>query len=379
MAVPSISPGAWQISDDSIWSSLLPAIQNGLKVGMSIPQNMADLQYKQAQAQREQAMANLPFGGQTLPGPAGQVLGLETMRQMFGEQSPQYQMAMQSFNLAQQSDQSRINYQNVLSNTLPVRALTPTGKDIMEQTNVSQGLSPTGQPFTGQAPGTPSQLGGVYDLLRQKNVTDTDTRKRNLYATNIEKTLDRIDPDTLTQYAGISGGLSKLGQSGLAALGKESPEYDKYSTALKDVDFLASQVRQFYGDSIQPSVRDSLKSLANPSTWMNNPQLAQSQFNETKKVLQNEMQTYRDALKGTQVYQGQSQQLPLSNVQVQALQSALGGQAPAMQSAQQQGQAQPQMSAKAAQLMQMAQKAIASGKDPELVKQRMQQLMAGGR
>lgn len=312
---PSGDPGA---------RGMIDALQKGFQLGMSpfaASQEMeknklanelqkVQLQYmpdmQAAELKKAQAMANLPFGGFTLPGAAGQVLGLESIKQLYGEGSDQYKTALQAFNLSQLGDQSRINYQQALTQTLPLRSLTPTGKSIVEQANVGAGLSPTGQAPSYPLPGGAQELSGVYDLLRQKDTTDVDTRKRNLFATNIEKTLEQINPSDLTQYAGFTGGLNKLTQQGLASIGHESEAYDKYQNALQAVEFLTSQVRQFYGDSIQPSMLERLNKLANPSTWTSNPKLAQSMFDITKTILGTELQTYRDALKSTAPYQDQN-------------------------------------------------------------------------
>jgi hypothetical protein len=349
----------------------MQAILNSIKAAYA-PQNAeAELQLNQAKGKRENALANLPFGGHNLPGSAGQVLGLEYMAKMFGKDSPQYQRALQSFQLSQESDQSRINYQNSLTNSMPQRYLTPTGKGFVEQANVEKGLAPSGQtwdksnpyanaevqgqppPMQGPAegdiqrppiqqlapasqalqggqqqeqpqsriqlppaqklvvdqlpqntPGT-NEMSGVYQLLRQKGVTDPDTRKRNLFATNIEKTLDQINVDNLVKYSGVVGGASKIGQQVADAFSKSSPEYKEYKKASKTAEFLATQVRQFYGDSIQPEMIKRLESLTNPTSWATSPELAKALFNQTKGILGMEMQTYRDALKTTKAYQKQ--------------------------------------------------------------------------
>jgi hypothetical protein len=314
---------------------LLDAISQGLMQGIQLrnmPKQMqADLQMKQAQAQREQALAQLPFGGQSLPGAAGQILGLETLKRIYGEDSSQYQTALKSFNLNQQSDQSRINYQNALSSTLPMRNLTPTGKSIVEQNNVGAGLSPTGQPYANPPSQGSQELSGIYDLLRQKGATDADTRKRNLFATNIEKTLSQINPDSLTQYAGINGSLNKLFQQSKAPFGQESAKFDDYQKQLQNVQFLTSQVRQFYGDSIQPDMLHRLQELNNPATWKNNPDLAKSLFNQTKNILSQETQTYRDALKNSKVFQGNSPSdtnYAMTPSQIQRYQQIFGGKNP---------------------------------------------------
>src|ERR1700744_3761104 len=101
----------------------------------------ADLLLKQAQAKREGAMAELPFGGANVPGPAGQIVGLEMIKKLYGADSPQAQAAQKNFDLNQQSINSRVNYQNMLSNTTPLRLTTPEGRQLIEQSNVNQGYS----------------------------------------------------------------------------------------------------------------------------------------------------------------------------------------------------------------------------------------------
>lgn len=297
------------------------------------PSAMSVIGLQGAQTKLANQQASLPFGGHFLPGIGGEIQGLEAVRMMYGEDSPQYKAAQEQFKLNQDSTRSRIGYQNVLAQTMPTRSLTSPGKSIVEQANVGAGLMPTGaqwgapgqmqqpqMPGAGnmsnaisqalnqnqqipQAPGSSQELADQYALFRQKSVSDVDTRKRNLFATNIEKTLNNINVDDLTQYAGVKGGLEMKKQQGLAAVGKQSPAYDKFQNSLTAADFLASQVRQFYGESIQPEMRQKLEALTNPGTWTNNPKLAAQLFNQTKNILGQEMQTYRDALKSPRAYQ----------------------------------------------------------------------------
>lgn len=365
------------------------------------PTAMSEMGLRGAQTKLANQQANMPFGGHFVPGIGGEIQGLEAVKIMYGEDSPQYQMAKKQFDLNNQSTQSRIDYQNVLAQTLPTRALTAPGKSIVEQSNVGAGLMPTGnqwggqgqmqgqqQPMQGQqspmqqgmpgqmqqpqptqmpgagsmgnaisqaigqnqqvpqAPASPQELADQYALYRQKNVSDVDTRKRNLFATNIEKTLNNINIEDLTQYAGLKGGIEMKKQQGLASVGKQSPAYDKFQNSLTAADFLASQVRQFYGESIQPEMRQKLESLTNPGTWTNNPELAKQLFKQTKNILGQEMQTYRDALRSPSAYQG----------------------AGASQSS----------TPSSANIQQMAHEAIAKGADPQQVQMRIQQMLSGG-
>ncbi len=285
-----------------------------------IQQNQIQMKYLepelQAELKKSQQQADLPLGGMELPGVAGQAMGVEYIGKAFGYNSPQYKRALDAFNLDQQSQQQTMAYQQALTQSMPFRSLSPLGKSYVEQSNVQQGLSPAGQSWpkllsiasqkgNENSPYSPEEMSNAYELARTKLTTDPQARQRNLYATNIEKTLDMIDPDSLTQYGGIKQA-QLMGQYGLSPFGAESKNFDKYKKSLQAVDMLTTQVRQFYGDSIQPDMIDRLNRLSNTASWSNNPKLAKQLFDETKNILQAEMGTYRDVFKSTDVYKGQN-------------------------------------------------------------------------
>lgn len=212
-----------------------------------------------------------------------------------------------------------------------LKGLTPIGKSYLEPSIIKATLAKSGQNISDEdaenfanvynnsqgnpdqatpdqdSSGAPSQvppdaIANAYNLYRQKQTSDVDTRKRNLFASNIEKTIKYIDPDSLTQYAGMSGSLKKLLEQGKSSFGLESPEYDQYSQSLQATNLLAKQVRQFYGDSIQPEMDIKLNKLVNPATWRNNPKLAKELYNQTIDILGQETGTYRQALQSTEPY-----------------------------------------------------------------------------
>lgn len=193
------------------------------------------------------------------------------------------------------------------------------------QNNASGAPAMQGGPQGGGAQSgiTPQQLQQAMTRAGQhslKTVTDADARKRVRFAANIDKTLATMDPDALTQYAGVPGTVERLTQEGLAPFGMESDAYDKYKNNLSLAKLLGKQARQFYGDSIQPSVGIGLERLGNPATWHTNPKLAQQQYNTYKNLLLKETQTYRDSLANNKVYQnsytGEHHMVPRQNVVV---------------------------------------------------------------
>jgi len=146
-----------------------------------------------------------------------------------------------------------------------------------------------------------------YASMRQKISTDSDTRKRNLFASNIEKTLQMIKPEDLAQYSGAKGQAALLYDKLASSAGEAPQRYINYSTAAQNADMLATQVRQFYGDSVQPAVQEKLASITNPASWKNDPNVTLAKYNELKKLLGNEIGTYRSALLNTSPYREPAQ------------------------------------------------------------------------
>ena len=198
----------------------LPEYQSIYQRMLGNQKQQSENDLRSAQAKREQAKANLPFGGQQLPGAAGQVQGLEMMKGLYGEDSPQYKQALGAFNLGQQGVQSRVNYQNVLSNTANKRFSTPLAKTVQEQDDIQNGYMPgTKTPLTDEQKQTYQD---IYGLDLQKKTSDQDTRKKNLFSRNIDITLSQIDPAALTAYSGLEGTGQLLQDKADDASGKPS-------------------------------------------------------------------------------------------------------------------------------------------------------------
>jgi hypothetical protein len=255
-----------------------------------------------AQAKEAEAKSNLPFGGANVPGPAGQIVGLEMIKGLYGDNSPQYKQASEAFNLNQEGVKSRVNYQNILSDTANKRFSTPLAKSTEELNDVRDGYAPGRKRKL--TPEEQEQYENIYGLDLLKKTTDSDTRKKNLYSTNIDVTLGNIDPKALTQFSGVKGAAQLLKERLLDQQGNTTPQYKAYQDSLTNARLLAKQVRQFYGDSITPGVQKGLSDLTNPSTWLNSPEIAMRNFNSFAKTLKSERGTYSKATKSPAVYGG---------------------------------------------------------------------------
>lgn len=281
----------------------------GGEYGQSMIDSFMQNKLRQAQTQRELARAQLPFGGTLPPGPAGQVAGLEMVKQLYGENSPQFNQAKDLFELNRKSTEARVNYQNILSDTAPKRFSTPLAKSIKELDDIQKGNFPgTETPLTDDQK---KFYGDKYGLDIYRKTTDTDTRKRNLFARNVDVSFNKIDPNALTQYSGPKGAIQLINDKRLSLQGNTPERYRNYEKSLTAAKTLAKQVRQFYGDSITPGVQAGLRELVNPSSWLKSPEIALDNFNSFKDLLQSETKTYQQAGESPDVYTGN---LPIENI-----------------------------------------------------------------
>lgn len=272
--------------DVSPIAGLVPAIQQG----MMFPQQLQHQQLANAlqQLQNQKMQAEIPYAADT------------------AKANNMYKTALAKY---------------YMSPALQERGLTNLGKSYVESgiiPAIKGSMNASNQSVNQPGNSQDSSVGDAYNLYRQKMITDSSARQKNLYATNIEKTLNFINPDDLTQYSGLKGIFNKQVDKFKASEGNQPESYDKYQRALNAAQLLATQVRQFYGDSIQPNMIERLEKLTNPSTWDKDPKLAKQIFNQTKDILGQELGTYRQSMKSTGAYEEQSpknKKLPEGTVQ----------------------------------------------------------------
>ena len=272
------------------------------KMAMEAPLTQAQTEKAQAEASRERTLAELPFAGRQMPGAAGRYMALDMIGQKYGYDSTPYLEAKADYDLEKDKMRQTMEYQKSLMESQPKRYATPMAKMVMEQQEIEQGLRPgstsTGGPGERIEPEVQKKLSAQYKQKLTKDITDPDTRKRAIFATNMEKTLDNLNVDHLVGYSGLKGSIELLNDKRNALKGKPTQRYQDYKNALTAANTLAKQVRQFYGDSITPSVQEGLKHLVNPSSWMEHPDVAKGMFNQFKKILETEADTFFDVLGG---------------------------------------------------------------------------------
>lgn len=259
--------------------------------------------------------------------PSGDVanaLFVEQLRSKFGENDPRYLQAKSAHEMGIKSKESLFDYRNSLMQTAPFRALSPTGKTLAESRGQSPldakmkamggvpGINPRIKEFVGEQGydenGNPiyeeeesisltgdPEKDAIYNRALAKQTTDAAARNIYLRAQNLDKTRSAINVDDLTRYSGLKGTGQYLLESAKAASGNPSPEFLAHAQAVNSASLMADQMRQFYGDSIQPSAMDRLRQLSNPATWFKDPKVAKAQFEQLNKILDQETETYRNA------------------------------------------------------------------------------------
>lgn len=176
-----------------------------------------------------------------------------------------------------------------LNETQYKRDSTPIVKKHDELRSIDEGKFPgTDDKITPE-----KQTNMKNDLLLSlvKDVTDPKTRERLMNASNMNITLDSINPINLTKYSGGEGQINKMADGLIEAFGEGSPEFQNYRKEVIKATAASKQMRQYLGDSIQPSAQEKLDHLANPEAWNVSPKLAKENFEFIRDLYKRETQT----------------------------------------------------------------------------------------
>jgi len=270
------------------------------------------------------------YYGQLHPsGDVANAIYVEQLKNQYGENDPRYIQAKAAHDMALQGHQSLMDYRNILNQTAGFRSTSPLGKEIAEGKgqgaldilkNIRRGPIPP-------MPSSPSdttannlaispdnieqlQSSGMadnnartpeereaYERKINKETSDAQTRTKLNLATNLDKTRKAINSEDLTRYSGLPGIGKYIYESGKALSGNPSEEFINHQKAITAASLMRDQMRQFYGDSIQPKALERLDELTRPSTWYRDPKVAEARWDQLNKILDTETETYRN--KGT--------------------------------------------------------------------------------
>lgn len=221
--------------------------------------------------------------------------------------SPYYDAVKQQYDQKMQSMADTAAWHRGLAQSMQYRSASPLGKLKLEEAEVNAGYLPHTDRTQALSPEQQKNLQNRYGLMTYKISTDPKAREKIAYVTNLDKTLSRIDPEKLTQYSGTAGGLAENTNKLLSVVNLESKNYDEFLKNKTDATLAAKQLRQFLGDTVQPSGAKKLEALTYPSTWDKNPKQAAIQLKEFIKTYRLESQTWRDLANRPDIYGEQTE------------------------------------------------------------------------
>lgn len=258
---------------------------------------------KRAQTEKLQNSLSMPFSElNDLPsGPLGQIVGGEILKKKYGEGSPIYQEFLKNRAAQENREKSLESYRQALTDLAPKRASSTLAKKFQEYADVEEGKMPGTDEMITDPAKQKEMLNQIAQSI-QKDVTDRNVRQRVEFAQNIDKTLGSLNVDDLVQYGGLKGQAKLKTDQTLSAFDKAPESYKKYTKALNAATLLRKQVRQFYGDSITPTMDERLQKLTEPATWINNPEVAKGEFESFRNILENETGTFLSAMESTDIY-----------------------------------------------------------------------------
>lgn len=208
---------------------------------------------------------------------------------------PQTSAPMQNALLAQTMQQG-----------VPMGSGQPMGQNMPPQ-NMGDNV-PRATPAYGPAfithPGDVDDFKRVGQLTTLKDSSDANTRQRVLYGNSVLKTMQMINP-VITKFAGPQGKAELAKQAAIAASGgTPSNDYIAYRNAVDTFIPLASeQIGKFYSGSVRDeALRNRMKIIFNKDAWLTNPQIALSNFNAVKDIIEKEVNVFRGGLQSTKAY-----------------------------------------------------------------------------
>ncbi len=192
----------------------------------------------------------------------------------------------------------------------PYYGIPEIGKLMIQQKEIDSGFLPGSNRTDPLTPEQQKKYSNQNQLAIQKLVSDSQTRSRTLFASNIEKAFNSTKPDDLVKFSGPSGQLKLKSEQAKDLVGQSSEEYKKYKEALVASELEAKEIRQFFGSSITPEIDKQLRKLTNPTSWSTSPEVAKREIQQTRNIIRKQLKTYQEALRGPQSYR---EEIPVEN------------------------------------------------------------------
>lgn len=256
-----------------------------------LPQQMqTEISLRQAQANRANNLANMPFGGQILPGPAGQIQGLELIGQQYGKDSPQYKKAVELYNLNKNAIQNRglgvggredTYFQNIVAQDNP--NLTPEQQ--LQAVNIIRSGGNT-LPDGTTLNISPRAIDSMDRMIGYG--ATTAQRNQRLYAYTLDELIKKTDKNAIaaSDYSGFFNKSKGNAQKAIAMMTNENPKsLEKYNQFIyQDVPSMAGEYMRNLGVNASDQQKNLYMNVVNPNNWLNNPKQALSNWNHFKEL-----------------------------------------------------------------------------------------------
>lgn len=243
----------------------------------------ADIGYKTANAERLSALSQLPFGGKSLPGPAGEMLSIAMLDAQYPEIAAQARKAME---LKNKDTESRIETRNTLNQSASRRYSPPTTRLRNDLADAKAGYRPG--TFRKEKLDQDEVEGTVRSIKAEleKKTSPAGSQKIAGDATILNKEIQQIDITPLLKYAGVAG-RSRLGFETIKGQltgkpNKDLQDYNHYKQSTSKV--IGDMIRKGLITSIAPRyISLMIMPLVDPtaSVW-NNPHDVQRRIDGLK-------------------------------------------------------------------------------------------------
>lgn len=145
-----------------------------------------------------------------------------------------------------------------------------------------------------------------YGLKDLKDNVSQNLLTRLTAAANVDTTLENIDLNAITKYAGIKGKALIAQEKYNTVFNPDavSEDYYRYQESQKNLTLLAKQLRQFYQDSVQPKVGKQYADMLQDQDLFTNPKIAKRSFLSMVRTIKQEELNLRLGANSSDIYRG---------------------------------------------------------------------------
>lgn len=250
----------------------------------------AELGLKGEQLKRLQQLSQLPFGGQHISGVAGEIVGLEILKQKYGENSPQYELGKRNLesqikgreSLAQMRESpyryAPAQQKNILSFEDQLQKEYPQyDRDTIS--NMANAYLQDEKSLNGQElPDLSSQSQYLKNNI-QKASSTAYLQNQAASLSNTVNELNNIDIEPIKHFAGIKGKTDYLAQkSGIKPRTQEWRDYNAFKNVQSVL--IMDSLRNSLKTSVVPGyVYETIGKFSNPNDEMwDDPQQVQKKW-----------------------------------------------------------------------------------------------------